>query len=43
MPSAAFSINDKPVHGLRLGFASLNEAELRRAVQRLNAAYRKLS
>jgi GntR family transcriptional regulator/MocR family aminotransferase len=42
MPSAAFSINDKPVHGLRLGFASLNEAELPRAVQRLDAAYRKL-
>jgi GntR family transcriptional regulator / MocR family aminotransferase len=43
MPSAAFSTNDKTVHGLRLGFASLDEAELRRAVQRLDAAYRKLS
>ncbi|HTY93113.1 MAG TPA: PLP-dependent aminotransferase family protein [Steroidobacteraceae bacterium] len=43
MPSAGFSVNARPVPGLRLGFASLNETELRRAVQRLDAAYRRLA
>jgi GntR family transcriptional regulator / MocR family aminotransferase len=42
LPGAAFSTDGRPVQGIRLGFASLNEAELRRAIDRLSAAYRKL-
>ncbi len=38
LPGGAFSISPKRVQGARLGFASLDPDELRRAVQRLGAA-----
>jgi GntR family transcriptional regulator / MocR family aminotransferase len=42
LPGSAFSLSGRDVQGARLGFASLDELELRRAVQRLRAALRKL-
>jgi GntR family transcriptional regulator/MocR family aminotransferase len=41
-PGSAFATDGQPVQGARLGFASLDEAELRRGVQRLAAAFAKL-
>ncbi len=42
LPGSAFSLSGAAVQGARLGFASLDETELRRAVQRLRAAFGKL-
>ncbi len=42
LPGGAFSLSGQSVQGVRLGFASLDEAELRRAVQRLRTALGKL-
>jgi GntR family transcriptional regulator/MocR family aminotransferase len=42
LPGSAFSISAQPVQGARLGFASLDAAELHRAVQRLRLALTKL-
>jgi GntR family transcriptional regulator/MocR family aminotransferase len=42
LPGNAFSVSGADVQGLRLGFASLDDTELRRAVQRLRAAFSKL-
>lgn len=42
LPGSAFSVSGRDVQGARLGFASLDESELPRAVQRLRAALRKL-
>jgi GntR family transcriptional regulator/MocR family aminotransferase len=42
LPGAAFSLTAKTVQGARLGFASLDPDELRRAVQRLGAALAKM-
>jgi GntR family transcriptional regulator / MocR family aminotransferase len=42
-PGSVFAIDARPVQGARLGFASLDEGELRRGVQRLSAAFAKLS
>ena len=38
LPAAAFTISGKPIRATRLGFASLNEAELDRATRRLRQA-----
>jgi GntR family transcriptional regulator/MocR family aminotransferase len=42
LPGSGFSLSGRDVQAVRLGFASLDEAELRRAVQRLSAALHKL-
>jgi GntR family transcriptional regulator/MocR family aminotransferase len=42
LPGSAFSITAQRVAGARLGFASLDAGELRRATQRLRAALAKL-
>jgi GntR family transcriptional regulator/MocR family aminotransferase len=42
LPGSAFSVAGRSVQGLRLGFASLDDTELRRGVQRLRAALRRL-
>jgi GntR family transcriptional regulator/MocR family aminotransferase len=42
LPGSAFSLSGAEVRGARLGFASLDETELRRAVQRLRTACAKL-
>ncbi|HEX4052308.1 MAG TPA: PLP-dependent aminotransferase family protein [Steroidobacteraceae bacterium] len=42
LPGSGFSVSGRDVQGVRLGFASLDEDELRRAVARLRAALRKL-
>jgi GntR family transcriptional regulator/MocR family aminotransferase len=41
-PGGAFAIDAQPVHGARLGFASLDAGELRLAVRRLRVALTKL-
>ena len=38
LPGGAFSLTARRVQGARLGFASLDPEDLRRAVQRLSAA-----
>lgn len=38
LPGSMFADHDRPVHALRLGFASLNERELRIGVERLKSA-----
>lgn len=38
LPGSAFALSGADVQGVRLGFASLDESELRRAVQRLRTA-----
>lgn len=42
LPGSAYSLFGHDVQGVRLGFASLDEIELRRAVQRLRSALRTL-
>jgi GntR family transcriptional regulator / MocR family aminotransferase len=42
LPGSAFSLTGQPVQGVRLGFASLDAGELRRAVDRLRNAFAKL-
>ncbi len=41
-PGSAFATDGRAVQGARLGFASLDDAELRRGMQRLGAAFAKL-
>ncbi len=41
-PGSAFATEGQPVQGARLGFASMDDGELRRGVQRLSAAFAKL-
>jgi GntR family transcriptional regulator / MocR family aminotransferase len=41
-PGSVFATDARPVQGARLGFASLDDNELRRGVQRLGAAFAKL-
>jgi GntR family transcriptional regulator / MocR family aminotransferase len=43
MPGSAFSVTDSRVQGARLGFASLDTAELRRAMRRLRTAFDRLA
>jgi DNA-binding transcriptional MocR family regulator len=38
LPARAFTTTPRPIHAARLGFASLDMAELKKATQRLRAA-----
>ena len=38
LPARAFTTTPRPVHAARLGFASLDMTELKKATQRLRAA-----